>query len=109
MKRKGPPVPQERNETIRQAIVAAMRDAGRPLSAVELAAAVGVRERDVFDHMEHVRLSLGRAFVLQPASCRTCGFEFRDRDRTSGPGRCPACRSERLTPPLFGVEGGEDG
>jgi hypothetical protein len=34
MKRKGPPVPQERSETVRQAIVAAMRDAGRPLSAV---------------------------------------------------------------------------
>lgn len=105
MRAKPPVTPPARSATVRQALVHVLREAGRPLSAVELSAAVGVPERDVFEHLEHVRRSLGAGFSMTPAACRACGFVFRERSRVSRPGRCPACRSERVSPPLFEVKG----
>jgi predicted Zn-ribbon and HTH transcriptional regulator len=77
-------------------------------SARELAHALGMPERQIEDHLAHVARSLkrdpGRTFRHEPASCRACGFQFRDRTRLTRPSRCPRCRSESIIPPLFGIE-----
>jgi hypothetical protein len=103
---KQPPVPEERAETLRQAIVAELH--GGALSARDIAARLGLRERDVTPHMEHLERSLrakGERLVVIAASCRSCGYAFDDRRSFSKPSRCPGCRGERIDAPRFRVEG----
>ncbi|MGI5861043.1 MAG: transcriptional regulator [Myxococcales bacterium] len=101
---KGPP---ERESTVRAAL---RRELERgPLTARELSSGVGIRERDVAGHLEHLSRSLearGDKLVIQPASCLECGYLFRERKRFTTPGRCPRCGSERIEPPAFSVEKG---
>jgi hypothetical protein len=103
-RRKGPVIPRERSHTIRREIVSLIQN--RSLSARELSSSVGIPEKEVVLHLEHIRKSLdvsGRELAVTPARCRSCGFEFRKRDRLTSPGRCPACRGESIEEPLFGT------
>jgi predicted Zn-ribbon and HTH transcriptional regulator len=102
---KPPPKPSPRTETIREALASALREA--PMTARELSARVGIRERDVAEHLEHLARSLearGDALRVVPASCVECGYVFRKRERLSRPSACPSCRSTRIDPPAFRVE-----
>lgn len=93
-----------RPETIRQSLRAALRDG--PYTAHELSALVSVSEAAVAKHLEHLARSIaasGDGLVVEPARCLECGHAFRDRRRLSTPGRCPRCRSERISPPRFSV------
>lgn len=99
-----PTSPGPRSSTIRDALRDAMR--GRPLTARELSAAVGIPEKQVADHLEHLRRSLaasGGELVVEPARCQGCEFEFSGRRRASKPSRCPACKGERIEPARFRV------
>jgi predicted Zn-ribbon and HTH transcriptional regulator len=91
-------------ETIRQAIMFALEEG--LLSANELSGLVGIPEKDVSSHLEHIRTSLhgrGKCFVVQPAECVKCGFVFEKRGRLTNPGRCPVCRNEQIHAPLFSI------
>ncbi|MFZ5906186.1 MAG: transcriptional regulator [Nitrospirota bacterium] len=102
---KKPSPPVERTETIRQKIMALV---GRmPLSAKELSKEIMVPEKDICDHLEHIRKTSNtreRYLSVTPAHCRKCGFEFRKRERLTRPGKCPICRSGLITEPLFQIE-----
>jgi transcriptional regulator len=90
--------------TIRQAIVVLLQD--QDLSAREISQVMGIREKEVYEHLTHIARSAavkGR-FQVQPPVCRGCGFEFRKRDRLSPPGRCFQCRSESIIPPRFQIQ-----
>ncbi len=103
-KPKQPAIPAERRETIRQAIISAIE--GRTLSAKEISAEVGIPEKDVYWHLEHIQMSLGKKearLVVTPARCKKCGFEFKARERLSKPGRCPACKNQAIEEPIFTV------
>lgn len=91
--------------TIRQEILARLRKG--PLGLRELAQDLGLREREVADHLAHAVRSLepGERLAEVPAECAACGFAFRKRDRLTTPGRCPRCRAERIRPASFRVEG----
>lgn len=94
--------PQERTQTIRSALLAALEEG--PATARDLSGAVGIREKDVGAHLEHLSKSLwreGRRVAITPASCIACGFVFKDRTRFEKPGSCPQCRSTRIDPPVF--------
>jgi predicted Zn-ribbon and HTH transcriptional regulator len=87
---------------------AAIRDAleHAALSALELSERVGVREKEIPEHLEHLERSLkarGEGLSIEPASCLACGFVFKERRRFTSPGSCPRCRSERIVPPVFRV------
>ncbi len=88
---------------MRQALAAQLR-AG-PATVRDLARALGLGERDVAGHLDHVRRSVGPAerFVVDPARCLGCGLRFAKRDRTTPPGRCPRCRGERIAPAAFRI------
>jgi predicted Zn-ribbon and HTH transcriptional regulator len=104
-KSKSPFVPAERKETVRQAIATLLRQG--PISARELSAAVGISEKQVGDHLEHVRKSSGHeqlVFAVEPARCLDCGFVFSKRERFRTPGKCPVCRSEGVSEPRFSLE-----
>ena len=82
-----------------------------PHTAKEISSAVHRPEKEVEDHLEHLRKSLrseGRQLDQVPAECRECGFVFRKRDRLKAPSRCPVCKGEAISDPSFLVAGGKD-
>ncbi len=101
---KEPFVPVERQETIRQKIISLLD--GRTLSARDISIDVGVSEKEVYEHLEHIQRTINkreRNFIITPAVCKKCGFVFRKRDRLNKPGKCPVCRNEVIQEPLFSV------
>lgn len=79
------------------------------LTAREISQAVGIKEKDVLDHLPHIARSIaahegeGSRFAVEPSQCLECGFVFRKRDRLKTPSKCPVCRSEEITETRFGV------
>jgi predicted Zn-ribbon and HTH transcriptional regulator len=101
---KGPFVPPDRNETVRQGITAALK--GGALSAKNLSGALRVSEKEIYDHLDHIQKTVhksGGMLVVTPAECRKCGFEFTKREKLKKPGRCPVCKNESIEEPLFEI------
>ena len=70
--------------------------------------ALGVSERDLYQHLEHLGRSLmqrGERLSIEPSRCLACGFTFEERTRVKRPGRCPECKSTRLSLPKFAIVG----
>ena len=104
---KQPFVPANRSETVRREIVALLR--GNSLTAREISERVRVQEREVLEHLEHIKIARHVGLVVEPALCMACDFVFKKRERLKGPGRCPVCRSEHLSQPKFSVPEDEEG
>jgi predicted Zn-ribbon and HTH transcriptional regulator len=105
MKPRPPTVPPAHAETIRRQIAALLE--GRELTAREISTEIGIPERAVFPHLEHLRRSLHQQrqqFRLTPAACRRCGFLFAKRERLERPGRCPVCRGQSISEPRFTID-----
>ena len=102
-----PFVPMERAETVRDAIARVLREG--VATGKDLSVAARVSEKDLAEHLEHLGKSLkadGQRLVVHPASCIACGYQFTERKRFTKPGACPKCRSTRIDPPAFSIEGG---
>ena len=102
---KKPQIPFERHDTIRHEIIAILKTG--TLTAKDISSQVGITEKDAYDHLEHIRMSLGGIhgqLVTIPAECKKCGFVFRKRERLKKPGRCPACRNEGIEAPAFTIK-----
>lgn len=96
--------PPPRGETIRDALRRELR-AGW-VSARQLSTLVGISEKVVPDHLEHLEksaASAGERFEVEPAGCAKCDYVFDDRDRMTKPSRCPACKGQRIEPPRFRI------
>jgi predicted Zn-ribbon and HTH transcriptional regulator len=101
-----PAIPRSAQETTRHAIMALLGECA--FSAREISTAIGIAEKTVYGHLEHIRRSIqviGGELEVTPAECRTCGFVFAKRDRLTPPGRCPVCRNEAIQDPLFSIRG----
>jgi predicted Zn-ribbon and HTH transcriptional regulator len=99
-----PAIPRTAQETIRHAIIDLLRE--QTLTAQEISAEVRIAEKDVYSHLEHIRLSIhatGAMLRVAPAECRKCGFVFTKRDRLTPPGKCPVCRHETILEPQFSI------
>lgn len=89
--------------THRQQIMQHLREG--PSTVRDLATLVGVRIRQIVEDLEHIRRSLrGQKLKVQPAECTACGMAFTSRKRLTAPSRCPRCRSERTSEPVFWIE-----
>ncbi len=91
-------------QTTRQRMIALL--ALREHTALELSAALSVREKEVYDHLAHVRRSVvsqNKRFHIQPAQCLECRYVFRERGRLTAPGRCPRCKGEHIQDPKYRV------
>ena len=76
------------------------------LSCRELSQLVHQSEKEVRDHLEHLRLSLRQQeknLIIDPPVCRKCGFVFEQRSRLAKPGKCPTCRHTGIEPPFFSI------
>ncbi len=108
-KAKEPAIPPERSDTVRHEIILTLK--GRTLSAREISAEVHIPEKDVYEHLDHIRKSVNKrdlTLVVDPAECLKCGFVFRKRERLKRPGRCPVCRGEQIREPFFSIHVGGD-
>jgi transcriptional regulator len=106
---KEPHVPVERYDTIRKYLSALLEE--HTMSAKEISAIVKIPERDVYDHLDHVRKTLHQTDLhldVEPAKCEKCGFVFHKRERLSKPGKCPLCHSHLILPPLFSMRRGRE-
>jgi len=93
------------HRTVRQEIVTLLE--ARERTPRQLADLLGMRERELSDHLPHVARTLragGRRLAVRPAECLACGHVFRDRRRLTAPSRCPRCKSLRIDPPAYRVE-----
>lgn len=90
--------------TLRQRIMDELQKG--TLTAQELSKTIRISEKEVIDHLAHVRKSLRppKRFIIDPPLCHKCGFIFMDRHRFSIPSRCPDCRHEGIHPPAFKIE-----
>lgn len=96
-------------ETIRQQMAKAL--IGRRLTAKDLSGELGIMEKEVFSHLDHVKKSTSRnlRFISFPSRCRECGFLFKKRTRLRTPSKCPICRSEEITETEYTLEPIEHG
>jgi predicted Zn-ribbon and HTH transcriptional regulator len=88
--------------TIRQQIIELLAD--RQMDARELSGEVGIKEKEVYEHLTHIARSLaakGSKLTIRPSECLACGYVFKDRRRFTRPGRCPRCRESHLTSPVY--------
>ncbi len=101
MKKNIPYISPERVETIRQSITSLIES--REMSAKELSSFVGIPEKEVYLHLDHIKKSRGPMFELSPSRCKICGFDFQGRERLKKPGKCPDCKGESISLPLFSL------
>ena len=104
-KEQGPFIPEERHETVRRQITSLLAEG--TFSAKDISAEVSISEKEVYDHLEHIRKSTtkkGHHLAITPAECVKCGFVFSKRERLKKPGRCPVCKGELIQEPLFSIK-----
>lgn len=97
--------PVEKETTIRIEIMELLKN--RELSLIEISKIVGISEKNIIIHIEHIRKSIsnsGYFLKIKPAICFSCGFVFRKRDKIKKPTKCPICKSEHIEDPLFKIE-----
>jgi len=90
--------------TIRQRMIDLLSE--KDMSARELSQALGIREREVYQHLGHVAQSVaaqGKDLVIRPFRCLGCGYVFRNRSRFTRPGRCPRCKRSHIEEPTYRV------
>ena len=102
---KEPFKPPSMHDTVRQELIAALLEG--PCSARELSASVGIPEREVPVHLEHIRKSIissAQRLIVTPAKCKKCDFIFSKREKLKRPGKCPVCKGESIREPRFMIE-----
>jgi predicted Zn-ribbon and HTH transcriptional regulator len=90
--------------TIRQKIIELLSNAD--LDARELSQELGIREKEVYDHLAHVARSVkaeNKKLIVHPSRCLQCGFVFEDRKRLTRPSRCPTCKQSYLQSPRYSI------
>jgi predicted Zn-ribbon and HTH transcriptional regulator len=63
-------------ETIRQQMIVLLTE--REMSARELSQAIGIREKEVYEHLPHIARSVAvqkQKLIIQPAQCLGCGYQ----------------------------------
>jgi transcriptional regulator len=89
---------------MRQQIIALLTEG--EMDARELSRGVGIKEKEVYEHLAHIARSLaaqGSKLTIRASECLHCGYVFKDRRRFTRPGRCPRCRQSHLTSPLYHI------
>ncbi|MEM3563716.1 MAG: hypothetical protein QXR19_10835 [Candidatus Jordarchaeaceae archaeon] len=94
-------------DTRREKIVKLL-STGEPVSLDELCRMLGVFDRKiVLEDLSHIAQTLKKKnikLVMLPPSCLKCGFVFKDLSRPKLPSRCPKCKNERISQPIFQIK-----
>lgn len=79
---------------------------GNPMTVSQIARLMDEPPGQVADDLNHLLRSLKHTdykAVMEPARCRSCGFEF-SVEKLSKPSKCPECHSTWLQEPRIGIE-----
>lgn len=79
---------------------------GNPMTVSQLARLADESPARVADDLNHLARSLKHTdyrAVVEPARCRSCGFEFA-AEKLTKPSKCPECRSTWIIEPRIGIE-----
>jgi len=89
--------------TLREEIAELIRQ--QPCSTRDISRLLGIKEKDVYQHLLHIARSAvrGEVFHMEPSRCIACGYLFHGRKKLTRPGRCPRCRRQRITRPSFSL------
>ena len=96
--------------TIRQHIIDLLTQ--REMNATELSQDLGIREKEVYEHLPHISRSVaaqGKMLVILPSQCLSCGYVFEERKRFTRPSRCARCRGTHLQRPAYVISETEKG
>ena len=77
-----------------------------PMTVTQIAKAVGEKPGRIADDLQHLFQSLKHTeyrAVIEPATCRDCGFQF-SGDKITKPSKCPKCRSRWVSEPVISVQ-----
>ena len=91
-------------QTVRQRIITLLTEV--EMSARDLSQAVGIREKEVVQHLVHVEKTVAsqkKKLVIRPFQCLDCEYMFKERKRYTRPGRCPRCKGTHVETPTFRV------
>ncbi|MBW2038072.1 MAG: transcriptional regulator [Deltaproteobacteria bacterium] len=78
----------------------------KDMSARELSQAMGIREKEVYEHLPHIARSAAaqrKRLIIRPFRCLACGYVFQDRKRFTRPGRCPHCKRSHIQEPTYRI------
>jgi hypothetical protein len=92
-------------QTIRQEMIRLLVDG--EFSAKDLSQALKIREKDVYDHLNHIKRSVdssGKRLRVMPARCLGCGYTFESRKKFTSPGKCPRCKNEHIEDPKYRID-----
>ncbi len=91
-------------KTRRERITLLLEESDHPLTAQDIAEALGLENRNVvFEDIEHIAKSLkreGKQILIRPATCGKCGYIFSPKS-AKRPSRCPKCKSEWILLPGY--------
>ena len=76
------------------------------MSARDLSQTLGIREKEVYEHLPHIARSLipqKKRLVILPFRCLACEYVFEERKRFTRPGRCPRCRKSHIERPMYRI------
>ena len=91
-------------QTIRKQMIVLLSN--KEMSARELSQAMGIREKEVYEHLSHITRSVaaqGKNLNIRPFRCLGCGYLFQDRKRITRPGRCPRCKRSHIEEATYRV------
>ena len=91
-------------QTIRKQMIGLLEK--EEMSAREISQTVRISEKDVYEHLAHIGRTVNtkrKKLVITPAQCFGCGYVFKNRTRYTRPGRCPQCKSERISNPTYRI------
>lgn len=92
--------------TLRRRIISLLIE--QEMDARDLSQQLGLKEKEVYEHLAHVQRSMAAAggkFIVSPSRCLLCGYLFEHRRRLTRPSRCPQCRRSKLQSPAFRISG----
>lgn len=92
-------------ETVRQRIIGLLVET--EMNARDLSQALGIREREVYDHLPHIARTVSaqhKRLAVLPFRCLVCGYTFKERKRFTRPGRCPRCKQGHVEWPMYRID-----
>ncbi|NIS59472.1 MAG: transcriptional regulator [Proteobacteria bacterium] len=91
-------------ETIRKRMIILLNK--EEMSARDLSQAMGIREKEVYEHLSHIARSVAaqrKKLNIRPFRCLGCGYVFQDRKRFTRPSRCPRCKRSHIQEATYRV------